>query len=109
MLLGIQILGVLFGMFMLYLTFIYGKRKEFNTTEGTIWIIAWILFIFLAILPRSLDFLVKDILSVSRTMDFLIILGFMFVLGVTFYNYYLLKKTQKKLENLVRNIAIEKK
>jgi len=34
MLLGIQLVGVLFGLFMLYITFLHGKRKEFSSKEG---------------------------------------------------------------------------
>jgi len=109
MLLGIQIFGTLFGLFMLYLTFIYGKRKEFKTTEGAFWIIAWTIFIVMTIFPQSVDFVVRDVLNISRTLDFLIIIGFMFLIGLTFYNYYMLRKSENKVENLVRKLAIEKK
>ncbi|MBU0615372.1 MAG: DUF2304 domain-containing protein [Nanoarchaeota archaeon] len=109
MLLGIQIAGVFFGLFMLYLTFLYGKRKEFKSSEGAFWIVAWIVFIGMTLFPSSVDFIVRDVLNIKRTLDFLIILGFMFLLGITFYNYYMLRKTENKIETLVRKIALEKK
>ena len=108
MLLGIQILGVLFGLFMAYITFLHMKRNEFTSKESIFWIAVWAAFIIVTILPGSLDFIVKDILNISRTMDFFIISGFMFLIGITFYNYTLLRKNQKKVEEVVRKVAIEK-
>ena len=109
MITGIQILGMLFGLFMLYMTFIYHKRKEFKTTEWGFWSILWIAFMGIAILPNSLDFLVKGVLKMQRPLDFFIILGFMFLIGVSFYTYSMMKKTQKKMEDLVRNVALREK
>ena len=109
MILGIQVLGVLFGLFMLYVTFLHQKRNEFSIKEGVFWIVSWVFFIYVVVWPRSLDFIVKDILRVSRTFDFFIVLGFMFLIGITFYNYLVIRKTNKKIETLVRKIALDKK
>ncbi len=109
MLLGIQIVGVLFGLIMLYTTFLHGKRKEFTSKEGLFWIIAWIAFSLLVIFPNALDFISKDILNIGRTLDFLIIIGFGFLVGISFHNYLIVRKTENKVEKLVRKIALEKK
>jgi hypothetical protein len=109
MITGIQILGLLFGLFMLYVSFLYYKRKELKAMEWGFWSLLWLVFIGLALLPGSLDFVVKDVLEMQRPLDFLIILGFMFLIGVTFYNYHLTKKTQAKVEDIVRKIAIRGK
>ena len=39
--LGIQIIGILFGFFMMYYTFLQYKRKEFKMGEYTFWLILW--------------------------------------------------------------------
>ena len=104
MLLGIQILGVLFALFMLYLTFIHQKRKEFTSKEYTFWIVLWLGFIIVTVFPKVLDPFVRT-LQLSRTMDFLIILGFILVVGVLFHNYIALRKTQRKVEDVVRKVA----
>jgi len=109
MLLGIQIAGILFGLFMLYITFLHGKRKEFNSKEGIFWIVAWIVFIILVIFPNVVDIVSKNVLNIGRTLDFLIIMGFMFLIGISFHNYTLVKRNENKLEKLVRKIAIDKK
>jgi len=109
MILGIQILGILFGLFMLYLAFLHGKRGEFTAKESVFWIAVWIVFILVSIFPGSLDFLAKDVLSMSRPLDFFIIVGFMFISGIVFYTYTMVRKNQKRLEDIVRKIAMQKK
>jgi hypothetical protein len=106
MFLGIQVAGVLFGLFMVYITFLHRKRDEFKISESIFWFLAWVIFIFLVIYPHSLDFIVKSF-KFNRTMDLYTVLGFMFVIGSTFYNYTNTKKTQKKVEAIVQKIAIE--
>ena len=109
MLLGIQIVGVLFGLFMLYITFLHEKRREFGAKEKIFWIIAWLAFILLVMFPNSLDIIARNVLNISRTLDFLIILGFMFLIGISFHNYLIIKKNQNKLEKIVRKLAMKKK
>ena len=43
--LGIQILGVLFGFFMMYYTFLQHKRKEFTIKEYISWFTLWVIFV----------------------------------------------------------------
>ena len=106
---GIQIVGILFALLMLYLTFIYSRRKEFTIKETIFWVGAWLTFLFLSLFPMGLDFLIKNWLSFGRRLDFFIVLSFMFVIGIVFYTYTTLRKTQNRLEKLVRKIALEEK
>ncbi len=107
MLLGVQILGVLFGLFMIYIVFLSYKRKEFKLAEVIFWSALWVFFILVTIFPTSLDFIVKT-LSLQRPLDFLIIIGFLFLIILTFHNYLFMKKTNKKIEKLVSKLAIKK-
>lgn len=107
--LGIQMLGILFALFMLYITFLYKRRNEFTVKESIFWFSAWIVLLILMIVPTSLDFFVQGVLNLGRRIDFFIIVGFIFLIGLTFYNYMHIKKMGNKVENLVRKIAIEKK
>lgn len=108
MVLGVQIVGVLFGLFMLYLTFLYHKRDEYSTKEYLFWSFAWIVFVFLSLFPSVLDF-VRETLRIVRVFDVLVIGGFMFLMGLNFYLYRLTNKNQKTIEKIVRKIAIKKK
>jgi hypothetical protein len=106
--LGIQIIGVLFGLLMVYVSVMHRKRKEFTEKESIFWIGIWVVFVGVTVFPKSIDFLGKDLLGVSRTMDFLIIVGFIVITGLLFYIYGMTKKNQKKLEQVVRRIAHER-
>ena len=108
MVVGSQIIGVLFGTFMIYLTFIRYKRNEFTTKETVFWIFIWAGIISIAFFPKTLDVLSIQVLQFARTFDLLIMLAFMFLIAAIFYTYGLVRKNQKKLEEMVRKIAIEK-
>lgn len=104
---GIQIVGFLFGIFMLYYTFLQRKRKTFTSKEYSFWMILWTMFLIITIFPTLLDPVVKS-LNLARRMDFFIILGFMFVIGSIFYTYILVRRNQKQIEEIVRKIAMKK-
>jgi hypothetical protein len=106
---GIQIVGLLFGIFMIYITFVNRKRKDFTLKEGLAWIVMWLGIMFVALFPNALDFLVKRTLKLQRPLDFFIIMGFIFMLFISFYTYSLIRKIQRKQEEIVRKIAIERK
>ena len=104
--LGIQIIGILFGFFMMYYTFLHYKRKEFKIGEYAFWLVLWALFIIVTIFPGILDPIVKT-LSFARTLDLFIIIGFLFLVGIAFYMYTTIKKNQNKIEQIIRNIAFK--
>ena len=106
--LGIQILGVLFGFFMMYYTFLQYKRKEFTVKEYSFWFVLWAVFVVMTLFPQVLDPILST-LNIARALDFFIIAGFLFLIFVTFYTYTIVRKNQKKLEEVVRNIAIKRK
>ena len=105
--LGIQILGLLFSLVMLYLTFLHYKRKEYSVETFLFWIVLWIGFIFMVIFPTSLDFVIKDILKFGRRLDFFIIGGFIFLIALVYYNYITVKSIRIKVEKVIRKIALE--
>ena len=107
MVLTVQILGIGFGLFMLYLFFIHYKRRDITRLEFAAWLLMWTLFLFVSLWPRSLDFLVHR-LYFARTLDLFIFLGVLFVVFMTLHVYLQMRKSSTKLERLVRKLAIEK-
>ena len=103
----IQFIGTLFGISMIYFTFLKLKKKEFGSGESLVWFIGWSIFIIIAIIPTVFDPII-DSLNFYRRLDFFIVVGFFVLLGFGFYNYSIVKKNQKKLELLVRKIAFKK-
>ena len=106
--LGIQILGMLFGFFMMYYTFLQHKRKEFTIKEYSFWFLFWAVFVVLTLFPQILDPLLQTF-SIARALDFFIIAGFLFLTFVIFYTYTIVRKNQRKLEEIVRSAALKRK
>lgn len=100
----IQFLGVIFGSAMLYFTFVKFKRKELSTLELGIWFGAWIMLILIALVPYILDFIISP-LHFYRRLDFFVVVGFFLLLGLSFYNYSVAKRIERKMEILVRKEA----
>ncbi|MBN2881032.1 DUF2304 domain-containing protein [Candidatus Woesearchaeota archaeon] len=108
MLFGIQILGMLFGLFMIFLTFLHFKKKSFGAKSLIVWGIIWMGFIFVVLFP-SIFYSFMSVLDITRTIDLFVVFGFFFFTVVIFYMYGIVKKSERKVENLVRKLAIEKK
>lgn len=107
MVLGIQVFGLVFSAFMLYMSFLYYKKKEFTLTEWGFWAFFSALFALLSLFPNLLDPIITN-LNLGRKLDLLIILGFMFLIAITFYTYRITRHTDKRVEELVRKLAIER-
>ena len=107
MVLGIQIAGFLFGLFIIYYSFLNYKRREFTVKEFSFWVILWVIFIILSVFPFILDPILKP-LGFFRAFDFFIMSGFLFLIAAIFYTYTATRKNQKRLETIVREIAMKK-
>tara|TARA_Y100000310_G_C20611026_1_gene777997 strand:- start:171 stop:506 length:336 start_codon:yes stop_codon:yes gene_type:complete len=107
MVLGIQIIALLFGMFMMYYSFIRYKKREFTINEFFVWAVVWLMFMIGSLVPNALDPFFKK-LNFARILDVYIVAGFLFLIGVSFYNYTLARKSQKRIERIVRRIAFDK-
>lgn len=103
---GIQILAILFALWMTYFTFLHFRRKEFGRVEATLWQVLWAGLIVVVIFPDSVRFILKTF-SISRTFDLIVIIGIMILYGVTFRNYVILKRMERKVEDLVRSEALK--
>ena len=104
----IQLLGAIFGLAMIYFTFVKYKRKELNRTEFIFWMGCWTLLIVIALIPSALDPLIAP-LHFYRRLDFFVVLGFFVLLLLGFHSYTSLKILEKKLEKFVREDALKQK
>lgn len=104
MVLGIQLTGIIFGIFMVYLTFLNYKQGKFSAKEGVIWCFLWITFFIVILFPSILNPLL-EILNLYRAMDLYISIGFLFFIIIIFYTYSIVRSLQQKVETLTREIA----
>ena len=107
MLFGIQILILLFGLVMIYFTFLYYKRANYEKGSLILWLLVWVGFIFLGMFPQTV-YGVMQALQIERTADFFYAGGILFISVLMFHLYTVTKQTQKKMEMLVRKIAIKR-
>jgi hypothetical protein len=107
MIFGVQILILLFGLVMIYFTFLYYKRANYEKIGLIVWFLIWLGFIFLGVFPQTV-YGVMQLLAIERTADFFYAGGMLFFSVLMFYLYNLTKKNQKQLETLVREMAFKK-
>jgi len=104
----LQALGIAYLGLMLYLTFLYYKKNNYTLKNFLFWVTVWCFGILLLIMPETTS-LITQRLKVARVIDFYLILGVMFFSIVCFLSYNQVKKNERKIEELVRQIALGKK
>lgn len=105
MIYGVQILGILFAFIMLYFTFLYYKRDSYGTRSLLLWFSVWVFFLVMVMFPTTV-YGVMQTLQIKRTVDFFVIGGFLFFSVIIFHLYITVRNMQKKLETLVRRLAL---
>ena len=108
MIYGLQIVGMLFALIMLYLTFLYYKRDSYGGRSFFIWFCVWLFFLLMVMFPTTI-YGIMETLDIKRTVDFFVIGGFLFFSVMIFYLYVVVKQIQKKVEIVVRKVALGKK
>ena len=104
--LGVQIIAVLFAIFMIYVAFLHWKRKDINGGEIFFWIFLWLGFIVVTLFPDILQNLTKK-LFFTRVMDFLMVIAFMILAFLGFQNHISNRRMERKIEELIRKEAIK--
>ncbi len=107
MMAGVQIIGVLFGLIMIYMSYYYYKRNSYTWRSFLVWLAVWVALIAIIIAPTTI-YGVMQALEIERTADFFVMAGFVLFALIIFYLYVTVKQTNKKVEKLVRTIAFRK-
>ncbi len=104
----IQILSVIFGIFMLYVVRIHRKKGVLERNEVFFWNTLWLGFIYVAFFPQTFQGLIQR-LQIARVFDLLVIIAFMIITFITFQSGIKIKNLAKKLEEMVRKKALYEK
>ncbi len=100
-----QIAAVLFALLMLYVVSIHGRKKTLSLMEVSLWSSMWVLFIVMALFPNLL-LGIAHTLTFSRVFDLLLVMALMILTLLIFMSYFAQKEATKRLEHLVRQLAI---
>lgn len=103
---GLQLVAIIFALWMLYFSYLHFRRREFNRIEFALWQVLWLGLLVVVIVPKSVNFILQAF-SISRTFDLVVVVGIVILFGVTFRNYVVLKRLERKIEESVRKHAID--
>ncbi|MDP3970725.1 MAG: DUF2304 domain-containing protein [bacterium] len=104
---NIQIVASIFGLAMIYMTFLQYKRGAFNRYQFVIWVVLFLSFVIVIWLPDKFNFITER-LGISRAFDLFSIIAFVIILFLTFHNYLLITRIEKRLETKVREKTLTK-
>lgn len=108
MIIGLQIIALLFAFTMIYFAVLNYKRGEINRMEMVGWLAIWIGVCVVVIFPELLRAFASTFL-VTRVFDLMVIGGFVLVISLVTAAYMKAKRNEKKLEELVRRLALKSK
>ncbi len=106
MILGLQIIAIIFSLVMLYFAYLHYRRGEINGLEILFWFVAWIVAILVALFPGIFRAFSATI-AISRAFDLAMIGGFILVIPLTYMAYVRTKKLEKKFEEVIRQNALK--
>lgn len=108
MIIGLQVISILFALCMIYFALHSYKRGELGAMEITSWLVVWAFAIVVVIFPELLRRFALTFL-VTRVFDLMVIGGFILVIGLVGSAYIRTKRLEKKLEELVRKLSLKKR
>ena len=104
----VETAGFLFGIFMLYISYVSFKKKQLNRNDLIVWGIIWIGLIALVVFSQQLQSSVKSF-GFIRLFDFAFILGFAVLSGIAFFQFRKIRALESKIDELVEKIIGKKK
>lgn len=107
MILGLQMIALIFALIMLYFIYLHYRREELNSFEVIIMFAIWLGAILIITMPNLFDLLSRTI-AVSRSFDLAVIGGFLFVIPLVYISYIRTKRLEKKIEDYVRKEVLER-
>lgn len=108
MIVGLQIIGILFSLFMIYFALLHYKKGALNRVEIGSWVITWFAVIVMVIFPNVVRKYAEGF-AISRLLDLMIGGALILVFLMVGSAYIRVNKLEKKLEDLVRKLALKEK
>ena len=108
MIIGLQIIGFIFALLMIYLSIVHYKKGSLNGMEIAVWLIIWGIVIIAVVFPEILR-TYSQAFAISRLLDLLTVGGFILVISMVSASYIRTKNVEKKIEDMIRSEALKKK
>jgi len=91
---------------MIYFTYLNYKRKEISKINFFFWSTLWIAGFFLIVFHKSINKILPEI-QIVRVMDLYMILSFLVLFSLIFYIFKIVKRNEKKIEEIARSLALK--
>ena len=106
MIIGLQITGFIFALLMIYLALLHYKKGNLNGFEIVMWMIVWVTVMLAIGFPEILRTYAQTF-AVSRLFDLMVVGAFIVVISLVSASYIRTKRTEKRVEDLVRKQAFK--
>lgn len=103
---GIQIIGILVALFIIYESYLLHKKEKFTGRDFKIWGVIALILLFFSVAPIFIDYLLF-ILKVRRGLDALIIISILGAYALLFRVYIKVQEASRDITTLVRKVAIK--
>ena len=107
-LLGIQIISILFALFMIYMIRLHYKRDNLGKKEYLLWLSCWLLFILFASFPGVLTPVINT-LKIVRVLDLMMVMAFMILTYLAFSDHMAVRDLYRQIGKLVSDQAKNRK
>lgn len=101
----IQLLGGIFALDMMFITYFYHRRGVFYLHDSIIWMSVWVGMFLVAMFPRTVEVVIEP-LQILRVMDFLLLAGFSLIFSMLFMVFLRSRHNDRRIETLVRELAL---
>jgi len=106
MILGLQIIAILFAFTMIYFAALHRRRGELDRIEILSWVAIWTATIVIVVFPELLRKFAQTFF-ITRLFDLMAVGGFVLVIAMVARIYISTKRMEKKLEGYVRREALK--
>ncbi len=106
MILGLQIIALVFALIMIYFAYLHYRRSEINGFEMLFWLIAWIGASLIVIFPEIFR-LFSSTIAISRAFDLAVLGGFILIIPLVYLSYVRSKRLEKKMEDFIRSESLK--
>jgi hypothetical protein len=106
MILGLQIIAILFAFVMIYFAILHRRRGEIDRAEIISWVVIWGFTILIIIFPELLRNFARNFF-ITRLFDLIVVGGFILVISMAVKTYIGTKRMEKKLEDYVRRGSLK--
>lgn len=101
-----EIIGIVFLLIMIYLTFLENRKNILSKFSFIFWVFVWVIGILLILFHTKVNSLL-DPLNIIRVLDLYMILAFMFLFALVFYLFIKNRNNEKKIEKITRFLALK--